>query len=179
MPKTSTQLILSERREPRARLCSKQLTINNVDDRKEAKKIGKSSSSGVKTHNCLQFGRQILEFAALCILQHLVIRNTNQLHMPTEDLCRWAELLTNGGFWSSIFNLVERGRRELSVWSRKMLYIWYICLWWKRRLFKQALKHYFKVVPCENSLALRVIRTAAWIKRLFVKTSEAFLSDVC
>lgn len=98
MPKTSTQLILSERREPRARLCSKQLTINNVDDRKEAKKIGKSSSSGVKTHNCLQFGRQILEFAALCILQHLVIRNINQLHMPTEDLCRWAELLTNGGF---------------------------------------------------------------------------------
>lgn len=65
---------------------------------------------GCQTHSCLQFGRQILEFAALCILQHVVILYTNQLHMPTEDLCRWAELLTNGSFGTSIFNLVERGR---------------------------------------------------------------------
>lgn len=154
------------------RLSSKLLTINNV---REEAKTGTSSSLGVRTHNLLQFRCQILELSALCILQLLVIRYTTQLHVPTEDL-RWrAELLTKGGFWRVIFNLAERSRWECLI--KKMLYD--SCLWWKRRLFKQALKQFFKVVQCENSLARRAIRTGAWIKGLFVRTSEVFLSDVC
>lgn len=50
--------------------------------------------------------------------------------------------------------------------------------------FEQALKHYFKklygvISSRKDSSALRPIKTASWIKRLFIKTSEAFLSDAC
>ena len=49
---------------------------------------------------------------------------------------------------------------------------------------EQALKRYFKklsgvISSREDSLVLRAIKTASWIKRLFIKTSEAFLSDAC
>lgn len=74
---------------------------------------------GCDTHNCLQFGCQILEFAALCILQDLVILYINQLHMPTEDLCGWAELLANGTLGSSFFNLEERWQKRVQCLIKK------------------------------------------------------------
>lgn len=50
-----------------------------------------------ETHGCLQLGRQLLELAALRVLQRLIILRALQLHVPAEDQRCRLDLLTNGG----------------------------------------------------------------------------------
>lgn len=98
-------------------LYSKQATANQEDDRGEEREKRRH----VKTHSFLQLPSQILKVFALCVFQNLAVLHISQLHVPAEDL-RWrAELLAKGGFWSGVFDWVERSRRESSVWSGKLL----------------------------------------------------------
>ncbi len=157
-------------------------TLLKIVHNKQRREIEKEEN-GFQTHTCFQLGCQILELLAIGILQLLVIFYSTKLHMPAEDLCWWAELLTNSGFWISIFNFEERGRWELGVWSTKCYKIAAFDvrrdLGFLNRPGSTFLKLCSVISPQEDSLALRAIKTASWIKRLFIKTSEAFLSDVC
>lgn len=149
----------------------------------KGKKMGNVAILWRQTHSLLQASSQFFELLALRILQFLVILDTSQLYVSTVDLGWWAELLTDGGLWISIFNLEVRSRWEQSVWSMKRC---------KRAAFDETgrlgvfnrpgstiLKLYSVISSWEDSLALRAIKTASRIKRLFIKTSEAVLSDVC
>lgn len=108
------QLILGERKE--VRLDSKELAVNKVDGGESKiatkKKVFWNLLGVEETHGCLQLGRQLLELAAVRVLQRLVILRALQLHMPAENQCCWLDLLTNGGVWSGIFNW--RRERERS-----------------------------------------------------------------
>lgn len=73
--------------------------------------------------------------------------------------------------------LTWRREADESVWSKKCCKI--AAFDERGDFLNRPWSSFFKVVQCENSLARRAIRTGAWIKRLFVRTSEVFLSDVC
>lgn len=102
------------------------------DDREEETEARRR----VRTHSFLERPCQILKLFALSVLQNLAVLHASQPHVPAEDL-RWrAELLANGGFWSGVFDLVEKSRRESSVWWGKLLLDGK--LWWKEVIFSPS-----------------------------------------
>lgn len=152
-------------------ICLKQVAADQKDDREEETEARRR----FRTHSFLEHPCQFLKVIALSVLQNLAVRHTSQPHVPAEDL-RWrAELLANGGFWSGVFDLVEKSRRESSVWG-KVAARWLALM--KRGEFfpskrpRSAFLKLYSAMTVVNYITIRAIRTGSRIKRQFIETSE-------